>query len=352
MPPPTDLSRVLVLHERRGARWKTPLYPTLSIPSRSPSGGHELAENYPREEGVWLITYKKATGLPTIEYDESVEEALCFGWVDSKAGTLDDKRSMLWFAPRKPTSGWSKSNKERVERLIAQGRMAPPGLAKVQTAKANGTWNAPRALWSGWKFLLDLAAALTATPDAAAYFDDFPAPSSGASWSGLQAPKRPRPAGAVSETAVAGRRKHPGQPMAEVRVTSRPPTQTHHALCCRPSGSPWQRPEACCQPLVEALHALDGRIVTIRIGDRAFSYDIIGENHRARPGELERPVEVLDVTRLVCIDEDQIEGLLPSAASCASTLSAQPSRSSITSVRPALREVFAPPQRAWARPRC
>ena len=132
-----------------------------------------LAENYTRKEGVWLITYKKATGLPTIEYDESVEEALCFGWVDSKAGTLDDERSMLWFAPRKPTSGWSKSNKERVERLIAEGRMAPPGLAKVEAAKANGTWNALDAV-ERLEIPLDLAAALTATPDAAAYFDAFP----------------------------------------------------------------------------------------------------------------------------------------------------------------------------------
>jgi uncharacterized protein YdeI (YjbR/CyaY-like superfamily) len=64
-----------------------------------------LAENHTRPDGVWLVSYKKATGKPRVEYEESVEEAICFGWIDSKANKLDEERSMLWFAPRKPKTG-------------------------------------------------------------------------------------------------------------------------------------------------------------------------------------------------------------------------------------------------------
>ncbi len=70
-----------------------------------------LENNHTRAEGVWLISYKKATGKPRFEYDEAVEEALCFGWIDSKPNKLDEERTMLWFAPRKPSTGWSGPNK-------------------------------------------------------------------------------------------------------------------------------------------------------------------------------------------------------------------------------------------------
>jgi uncharacterized protein YdeI (YjbR/CyaY-like superfamily) len=69
-----------------------------------------------------------------------VEEALCFGWVDSKPGKIDEERSSLYFAPRKPKSGWSKPNKVRIERMIAAGLMTPAGLAKIETAKKDGSW--------------------------------------------------------------------------------------------------------------------------------------------------------------------------------------------------------------------
>jgi uncharacterized protein YdeI (YjbR/CyaY-like superfamily) len=75
-----------------------------------------LAQHHGRTEGVWLVSYKQSTGKPRIGYDACVEEALCFGWVDSKVNKLDDQRSMLWFAPRKARTGWSRPNKERVER--------------------------------------------------------------------------------------------------------------------------------------------------------------------------------------------------------------------------------------------
>jgi uncharacterized protein YdeI (YjbR/CyaY-like superfamily) len=132
-----------------------------------------LSANFTRTEGIWLVSFKKATGLPRVEYEEAVEEALCFGWVDSKPSKLDDQRTMLWFAPRKARSGWSKPNKDRVERMIAQGLMMPAGLAKIQAAQLDGSWNALDAI-ERLEIPEDLAAALAAHPPAAENFDAFP----------------------------------------------------------------------------------------------------------------------------------------------------------------------------------
>lgn len=88
-----------------------------------------LAENHGRAEGVWLIIYKKAVRKARLAYDEAVEEALCFGWIEGKAGKLAEERWRIWFAPRQPGTGWAKSNKERVAKLLAAGLLAPAGLA-------------------------------------------------------------------------------------------------------------------------------------------------------------------------------------------------------------------------------
>ena len=106
-----------------------------------------LAEHHGRGSGVWLVSYKKATGLARFGYDAAVEEALCFGWVDSKANKLDAARSMLWFAPRKPRTGWSRPNKLRIEKMTAAGLMAEAGLAKVRAAQAEGRGRR----WMGWR---------------------------------------------------------------------------------------------------------------------------------------------------------------------------------------------------------
>jgi uncharacterized protein YdeI (YjbR/CyaY-like superfamily) len=132
-----------------------------------------LLAHHARDEGVWLITYKKATGKPRVEYEDAVEEALCFGWVDSKPNKLDDERSMLWFAPRKGGTGWSKPNKERVERMIAARLMTPAGLAKVNAAKKDGTWTMLDAV-EALEIPPDLAKALTSYKTATANFDAFP----------------------------------------------------------------------------------------------------------------------------------------------------------------------------------
>ncbi len=132
-----------------------------------------LEKNHGRAEGVWLITYKKATGKPRIDYDEAVEEALCYGWVDSKPNKLDDERSLLWFAPRKSGTGWSRPNKARVEKLMAAGLMRPAGLAKVEAAKQDGSWVALDAV-EALEIPVDLQQALAADLRAQAHFEAFP----------------------------------------------------------------------------------------------------------------------------------------------------------------------------------
>lgn len=100
-----------------------------------------LAANADRGSGVWLVTWKKASGRPAPSYDELVLQALAQGWVDSTAGTLDDERRMLWFAPRKRGSGWSRPNKLRIARLVEHGWMQPRGAATIDAAKADGSWS-------------------------------------------------------------------------------------------------------------------------------------------------------------------------------------------------------------------
>lgn len=132
-----------------------------------------LNANHSRPQGVWLVSYRTRTGKPRLSYTDAVEEALCFGWIDSTANTLDDERGMQWFAPRKPGTGWSKINKARIERLLAAGRMQPAGLARLERAKADGSWN----LFDDVEELRvppDLRRALQSHPPAARHFDAFP----------------------------------------------------------------------------------------------------------------------------------------------------------------------------------
>ena len=132
-----------------------------------------LAANHTTSTGVRLVYFKKDSGEPQLPYGEQVEEALCFGWVDSKPNKLDDKRTMLDFAPRKAGSGWARTNKARVKRLIADGLMTPAGQAKIEAAKQDGSWTLLDAI-ERMEVPPDLAAALTAHPKANAHFDAFP----------------------------------------------------------------------------------------------------------------------------------------------------------------------------------
>lgn len=132
-----------------------------------------LTKHHTRETGVWVVTYRKGAGKPIVGYDDLVEEALCFGWIDSRPRKLDEKRTMLWFSPRKAKSAWSRPNKERVERLIAAGLMTPAGQAKIDAAKRDGLWTKLDAV-EELTIPEDLARALAEQPPAAEFFEAFP----------------------------------------------------------------------------------------------------------------------------------------------------------------------------------
>jgi uncharacterized protein YdeI (YjbR/CyaY-like superfamily) len=100
-----------------------------------------LERNHEGHPGIWLVFYKKHTGVPALEYAASVEEALCFGWIDSLVRRLDGERYVRKFTPRKLNSVWSDLNKKRVEKLIREKRMAEAGLEKVRHARKTGAWN-------------------------------------------------------------------------------------------------------------------------------------------------------------------------------------------------------------------
>lgn len=91
-----------------------------------------LAEHHDTEREIWLVYYRKTTGKPRVEYNEAVEEALCFGWIDSQQKGIDDERFAQRFSPRKPGSSFSEMNKARMRKLIAEEKMTPAGLAAAE----------------------------------------------------------------------------------------------------------------------------------------------------------------------------------------------------------------------------
>lgn len=99
-----------------------------------------LAGNWHRKTGVWAIFYKKSTGLSDLSWEALVEECLCFGWIDSLPGKVDDTRTKIYISPRKPNSGWSRRNKLLLEDLRSRGLLETPGLAAIDRAMNNGSW--------------------------------------------------------------------------------------------------------------------------------------------------------------------------------------------------------------------
>lgn len=99
-----------------------------------------LERNHDRSDGVWLILRKKAAEIDVVSYEEALEEALCYGWIDSRLERIDDEIHRQRFSPRRRGSIWSKANVRRVERLTADGRMRDAGLRRVRDAKENGRW--------------------------------------------------------------------------------------------------------------------------------------------------------------------------------------------------------------------
>lgn len=131
-----------------------------------------LEGHHASSPGIWLVTWKKGHG-PYVAYSDSVDEAICFGWVDGRAGSVDANRTRRLLTPRRVSSSWSRVNKERVDRLTQLGRMAPAGVAAVEAAKANGSWAALDQV-ERLAEPADLAAALNANQAARGHWDTFP----------------------------------------------------------------------------------------------------------------------------------------------------------------------------------
>jgi uncharacterized protein YdeI (YjbR/CyaY-like superfamily) len=132
--------------------------PEKEIETFCPSNRQEwrqwLHEHHQSKQSVWLVYYKKKTNIPSITWSEAVDEALCFGWIDSTAKPLDEEKYMQFITRRKPKSVWSKINKDKVQRLIEEGMMMPAGYASIDIAKQNGSWS-----------ILDEVEALIIPPD-------------------------------------------------------------------------------------------------------------------------------------------------------------------------------------------
>jgi len=172
-----------------------------------------LAKNHGSSKGIWLAYYKKGCGKTSITYSEALEEALCFGWIDSVVCRLDEERYAQKYTPRNPKSIWSAANKARIGKLLPEGRMAPPGLAKVEAAKRDGSWDRLvdiDRIGLGGDLPPDLAEALAREPKAQTAFDRRP-PSEKKMWAyWVLSAKRPETrARRVAETVtrvLAGRR--------------------------------------------------------------------------------------------------------------------------------------------------
>lgn len=99
-----------------------------------------LSDNHVKKQSVWLMYYRKGANVPTISWSEAVDEALCFGWIDSKKKTIDDQRYIQFFSRRKAVSTWSKVNKDKIVQLVENGSMTDAGLEIIRIAKENGSW--------------------------------------------------------------------------------------------------------------------------------------------------------------------------------------------------------------------
>lgn len=132
-----------------------------------------LEDNSATSTGLWVVTFKKASGRTGPSYDDIVKAVLCFGWIDSVPGKVDESRSKLYLSPRKKGSAWSNANKVRIEELMKQGAIRPAGLAAVDEAKASGTWNMIDSAHN-LEVPEDLSKEFTTYPGGRENFDAFP----------------------------------------------------------------------------------------------------------------------------------------------------------------------------------
>ncbi|MEA5454929.1 YdeI/OmpD-associated family protein [Sinomonas sp. JGH33] len=130
-----------------------------------------LAENHATSRGVWLVQHKKGGSVTELTFEQALDHALCFGWVDGQIGRRDEGSYVTRFTPRGPKSKWSQRNVENIERLEAAGLMTDPGRAVVDSAKSDGRWEAAYAGQATAEVPGDLADAIAADPEAQAMFD-------------------------------------------------------------------------------------------------------------------------------------------------------------------------------------
>jgi uncharacterized protein YdeI (YjbR/CyaY-like superfamily) len=132
-----------------------------------------LSENHDKKNELWLMHYKKHSGIASVTLADAVEEALCFGWIDGKLQSVDKDRYIVRYSPRRPKSVWSKINKDRAERLIESGQMTPSGMARISEARKNGIWYAAYTSRKSEKMPADLEAALKQDDEAWSNFQGF-----------------------------------------------------------------------------------------------------------------------------------------------------------------------------------
>ena len=150
-----------------------------------------LEAHHENAKGIWLVYYKKGSGMPSIAYSDMVKECLCFGWIDSRVNTLDAARYLQLITPRKPKSVWSKINKGYVEELERENLLAPAGLRAIEVAKTNGSWTSLDEV-EALTIPEDLAAALVANPTAQATFATYSPSTLKLALFRLAAAKRPK----------------------------------------------------------------------------------------------------------------------------------------------------------------
>ncbi len=129
-----------------------------------------LRDNHSLSNGVWLIFYKKESGKPSPDYETSIEEALCFGWVDSIIRNIDAEKYARKFTPRHAGSKWSELNQKRIAKLIRENRMAPSGLALVEAARQTGQWGQSQRPDISYKISTEFQTALNENPPARQFF--------------------------------------------------------------------------------------------------------------------------------------------------------------------------------------
>jgi uncharacterized protein YdeI (YjbR/CyaY-like superfamily) len=150
-----------------------------------------LAKHHMQEDGVWLRMYKKDSKIPSINYAQALEEALCYGWIDGMSKSVDETSFIQKFTPRRPKSIWSERNTKHIARLTAEGKMKPAGIRQVELAKADGRWEKAYATQSEATIPDDFMAALKKNKKATAFFETLNKQNKFAIYFRLQNAKKP-----------------------------------------------------------------------------------------------------------------------------------------------------------------